>query len=207
MKIISMSLGILFFLFVGNFFFGIPIIPQSFASTNITAIPLQRTIPKNGVNVPVLSLVLQTKEKPIQIEEIHIRRTGLSSHSDVEGVRAQTKNRRSRRTPMLSDDIAKIQMSPSLEIPANTREQIIITANFQFKESYRTIGFALEKIITTQENSKLHITQKEDQKAPRTQSIRYQRMPKKTYSIEPKTKKPSYRKTYRYRGSRNYKAL
>jgi hypothetical protein len=182
-------------------------IPPVFANPTITAIPLQTRIPRNGVSVPVLSIIIRTHDDPLNIDEIHIRRTGLSSSDDVEGLRAQTREMRTRRAPMLSDDIAKIQVRPTLEIPAQSREQIVITANFQFEESNRTIGFELEKLITVDNSAEINITQKQNhiqQSKTRTTSQRY-----RNSSIQTKNKitKPRYAKAYRYRGSRNYQAL
>jgi len=135
-------------IFAGLLF--LPGIPQAEAGLEVFAQPLQmKTIPKNAVRVPFLTLWIRADEDTL-LHELSLQRTGLSSSNDMGRVWAETSTlHRSMRSGFFSDDTATLRFLRGIEIPAQSWERVIIYANLNNARSGTHIGIDLTDLSFT----------------------------------------------------------
>ncbi len=105
-------------------------------------------LPRNGVSIPFLSLKLQAMGGDVSVSSIDVRRTGLSSSSDIDSVRAWAGYTRSLRGSVSNDDVARLRFLGPLLIRNGEVREVVITANLDMENFGRTVGFVLEGIET-----------------------------------------------------------
>ena len=125
-------------------------IHQAFAAGTLRVLstPFEGIVPTNGINIPFLSLRLTAGGPDVSISQIDVRLTGLSSFDDIESVRATAGFKRSMKSSVQHDGIARLRFRRPLVIPEGITQEVIITANLDIQGGGRTIGFVLEHIET-----------------------------------------------------------
>ena len=127
---------------------------------------MPRVVPREGINIPLLSIDLTAKNEDIAIEKLVFQRTGLSDSQDIDSIRAIGKNVYSRNFPVLTNDRATITFFGKWVIPEGTTETITITANLNVQGTGRTIGLNLVDVVSSATTNTL---QESDQKTlPKT---------------------------------------
>ena len=129
-------------------------VPTSFATNGTLDLEVahyQGAIPKNGVAIPFLKLKLSAIHEDVIVEEIQIRRQGLSSYQDFGRVWASINYRkRSYNTSFLHNDLATIKFRKPLLIAKDETIPVTIYANMRGNLGIgKTSHFFLEKINTT----------------------------------------------------------
>lgn len=110
---------------------------------------MPRVVPREGINIPLLSIDLTAKNEDIAIEKLVFQRTGLSDSQDIDSIRAIGKNVSSRNFPVLTNDKASITFFGKWVIPKRTTETIIITANLKVQGTGRTIELNLVDVVSS----------------------------------------------------------
>ena len=108
----------------------------------------ERSIPRNAVRVPFLTLWAYAKDGDVLISEITVKREGLSSFDDFKSVWAENSLfQRSSRVNFHQNDTATVVFPEGLLIPANSKEKIFIFANLNADVGRgRTAYLKLQKV-------------------------------------------------------------
>ncbi len=104
-------------------------------------------VPKNAVRLPIMEINIQAKED-IELSEIWLRRSGLSTNEDFGRIWAEASSfRTSLRRSVLQDDSVQIKFLRPVRIKKNREENFIIYINLKSQGGGRTFQFKVENII------------------------------------------------------------
>jgi hypothetical protein len=127
---------------------------QAASSLKVETQSFQETIPRNGTRIPFLTIFATVTTEPVQIHEIVVRRTGLSSNESLGRVWAQVGYFfRSNRTSFDKNDIATLKFRQPLTLSQGRTEVIQILANMNNSNRGETIGIILEDIVSSESSS------------------------------------------------------
>ncbi|HEY5714629.1 MAG TPA: hypothetical protein VIT68_04745 [Candidatus Gracilibacteria bacterium] len=122
---------------------------NAFGAVTLQSAPIKhQTLPRNAVRVPFIEAIITTDRNPATIESITVRRTGLSSNTDIDSVQIEGTTRRSFSTSVGNNDLAILRFLRGYYIPAYTNEHLTLYANLDVGGSNRTIGFEIVDIQT-----------------------------------------------------------
>lgn len=95
-----------------------------------------RTLPKNGVRIPFISLNLKALDGSITVKSLTVERSGLSSNEDFGRVWAETTNyRRTQARRLSNDDQAELEFRNGLTIAQDEVVRLYVYANLEFEGS------------------------------------------------------------------------
>ncbi len=112
-------------------------------------------IPRNGVNISFLKILITAKNEDIYIKSLILKRTGLSDPSDIKSVRAKSRFKKSFLGRVNNNDQVKLRFLRPILIKKGSTEEFEITANLDTRIG-RTIGFDLIEIETTSTTKKIN---------------------------------------------------
>lgn len=124
----------------------------SYANSTLVIQPVEfgtSTVASNAVGVPLLAVALTADGSDVSVKSLVVRRTGLSSNTDIESIRATAGTTQSMRTRIQTNDQATITFRDGVVIPDGSTVQIVVTATIKDVAQGRTIGLQLLDVYST----------------------------------------------------------
>jgi len=104
-------------------------------------------VPQNAVALPLAELKIKANED-LELSEILVKRSGLSSWEDFGNIWASTNNyARSTRGRVGINDMAQIKFRHPVKIPKGESENFTIFVNLNLQGTGRNFNFDIEKLV------------------------------------------------------------
>ncbi len=112
------------------------------------------TVPKNGVRIPFLTITATARDADVHVQEVHVRRNGLSEAGDFTHLILITDDsRRSVNGNIDNEDIARLRFRTPYKVPQNETRELTVYGNLRMDfPNGRTVFFTLENLVSDAEN-------------------------------------------------------